>query len=124
MPYEISTEGSFSAAHFLEGYEGDCARLHGHNWKVRVALRAEQSKPVGLTYDFRRLKALVRQVIEPLDHCVLNELPFLKGKNPTAETLAEWIYGEVSSLLGDSTVSVIRVEVWESLQNCAAYLKE
>ncbi len=124
MPYEISTEGTFSAAHFLEGYEGDCARLHGHNWRVRVAVRAEENKPAGLTYDFRHLRSLIEQVIQPLDHSVLNELPFFKAKNPTAETIAEWCYGEMASRLEDDAVEVIRVEVWESLLNCATYVKE
>jgi 6-pyruvoyltetrahydropterin/6-carboxytetrahydropterin synthase len=124
MPYEISTEGTFSAAHFLDGYEGDCARLHGHNWRVRVAIRADKSKPIGLTYDFRSLKGLIEEVIKVLDHTVLNELPVFKGKNPTAETIAEWCYGEIASRIEESTVRVIRVEVWESLQNCATYVKE
>jgi 6-pyruvoyltetrahydropterin/6-carboxytetrahydropterin synthase len=124
MPYEISTEGTFSAAHFLEDYEGDCSRLHGHNWKVRVAIRAEESKPSGLTYDFRNLKALINEVIKPLDHCVLNDLPFLQGKNPTAETLAEWCFREISSRIKDGAFTVVRIEVWESSQNCATYLKE
>ena len=124
MPYEISTEGTFSAAHFLDGYEGDCARLHGHNWRVRVAIRAEKNEPIGLTYDFRSLKSLIQEVIEVLDHSVLNELPVFKGKNPTAETIAEWCYEEIASRIGDSRASVVRVEVWESLQNCATYVKE
>jgi 6-pyruvoyltetrahydropterin/6-carboxytetrahydropterin synthase len=124
MPFEISTEGTFSAAHFLEGYEGDCARLHGHNWRVRATLRAEKREPTGLTYDFRRLKALIGQVLQPLDHSVLNELPFFEGRNPTAEVIAEWCYGEISSRIGEGPVGVVRVEVWESPQNCAAYFKE
>jgi 6-pyruvoyltetrahydropterin/6-carboxytetrahydropterin synthase len=124
MPYEISTEGTFSAAHFLKGYKGDCARLHGHNWRVRVAIRAEESKPIGLTYDFRSLRTLIEQVIEPLDHSVLNDLPFFEGRNPTAETIAEWCYKEISSRIEDPAVGVVRVEVWESLQNCATYVKE
>jgi 6-pyruvoyltetrahydropterin/6-carboxytetrahydropterin synthase len=124
MPYEISTEGTFSAAHFLEGYQGDCARLHGHNWRVRVAVRAERSKPTGLTFDFRSLKKLINEVIKPLDHSVLNDLPFFQSGNPTAETIAEWCYGEVSSRIEDSMFRVVRVEVWESPQNCATYVKE
>ena len=124
MPYEISTEGSFSAAHFLKGYEGDCARLHGHNWKVRAAIRTEKSGPTGLTYDFRRLRSLIQQVIRPLDHSVLNDLPFFKGENPTAEVIAKWCYEEISSRIEDSAARVVRVEVWESLQNCATYAKE
>jgi 6-pyruvoyltetrahydropterin/6-carboxytetrahydropterin synthase len=124
MPYEISTEGTFSAAHFLEGYEGDCARLHGHNWRVRVAIRMEDNTPTGLTVDFRLLKSLIQQVIGPLDHRVLNELPPFAGKNPTAETIAEWCYLEMDRALDNDAAEVVKVEVWESPQNCATYLKE
>jgi 6-pyruvoyltetrahydropterin/6-carboxytetrahydropterin synthase len=124
MPYEISTEGTFSAAHFLEGYEGDCARLHGHNWRVRVAVRTEDNTPTGFTFDFRRLKSLLQSVIKQLDHCVLNDLPAFGGKNPTAETIAEWCYFEMVRMIDDKAVEVVRVEVWESLHNCATYLKE
>ena len=124
MPYEISTEGTFSAAHFLEGYEGDCARLHGHNWRVRVAIRVQDKTPKGFTVDFRHLKRLIEQVIKPLDHSVLNELPPFAGMNPTAETIAEWCYNEMVRVLDNDAAEVVKVEVWESLQNCATYLKE
>jgi len=124
MPYEISTEGNFSAAHFLEGYQGDCARLHGHNWRVRVVVRMQDNPPTGLTLDFRQLKSVIRQVIKQLDHRVLNELRPFEGKNPTAETIAQWCYVEMAKIIDNEEAEVVRVEVWESLQNCATYLKE
>ena len=124
MPYEISTGMSFSAAHYIEGYEGDCARLHGHTWNVRVAVRADKEGSTGLTYDFRKLGALVGEVIGLVDHSLLNDLPFFKGKNPTAETIAEWVYHEISRRIEDRGVTVTRVEVWESPVNCATYLEE
>jgi 6-pyruvoyltetrahydropterin/6-carboxytetrahydropterin synthase len=124
MSYEISTEVGFSAAHFIAGYEGDCAKLHGHNWKVRAAIRAVRSKPTGLTYDFRRLRALLTEVVAPLDHSVLNDLPFFAGRNPTAETIAEWIYHETCTRIEDESVSLARVDVWESDLNCATYFGE
>jgi len=124
MPYEISTEVGFSAAHYIAGYEGDCARLHGHNWTVRAANGAGRSGPIGLTYDFRKLKSLLADVIAPLDHSVLNDLPFFEGKNPTAETIAEWIYNETSGRIQGGSVRLVRVEVWESALNCATYFGE
>jgi 6-pyruvoyltetrahydropterin/6-carboxytetrahydropterin synthase len=124
MPYEISTEAGFSAAHFISGYPGDCARLHGHNWRVRVTVRTTEAKPTGLTYDFRVLRALTAEVTGLLDHSVLNERPYFEDTNPTAEAIAEWIFNEISKRLDDPSVSIGRVEVWESPLNCAAYLKE
>ena len=72
-------------------------------------------------------KALLGEVAAMLDHTVLNELPFFKVKNPTAEAIAEWFYWEVAGRLEDHedhNVSVARVEVWESPVNCATYFKE
>jgi len=127
MPYEISTEVAFSAAHFIAGYQGDCSKMHGHNWKVRAAVKAlpQQGKgaPAGLTYDFRKLKAVMEDIVRALDHSILNDLPYFKQKNPTAEAIAEWFYGEmVKRLAGEAQVG--KVEVWESPQNCATYFKE
>jgi 6-pyruvoyltetrahydropterin/6-carboxytetrahydropterin synthase len=129
MPFEISTEVTFSAAHYIAGYPGDCARMHGHNWRVRASLRAaglggRGDGPVGVTYDFRALKALMGEVAGLLDHSVLNELPYFKARNPTAEAIAEWFFGELERRLADPTVKAARVEVWESASNCAAYFKE
>jgi 6-pyruvoyltetrahydropterin/6-carboxytetrahydropterin synthase len=124
MPYEISSDVSFSAAHYIAGYEGDCSRLHGHNWTVRAAVIIEKRGEGGLTYDFRRLKELLEEVVEPLDHTVLNDIPHLKEHNPTAEVIAEWIYRRLSDRLGDPGVRVSRVEVWENPRNCAVFYEE
>ena len=127
MPYEISTEVSFSGAHFIAGYQGDCARMHGHNWRVRAAVTAAQVKtgggPVGLTYDFRKLRALLGDIAGLVDHSILNDLPCFKDRNPTAEAIAEWFHGEIEKRLAGEA-AVVRVEVWESPLNCAVYFKE
>ena len=31
--YFLKTEQSFDSAHFLAGYHGKCANIHGHRWK-------------------------------------------------------------------------------------------
>jgi 6-pyruvoyltetrahydropterin/6-carboxytetrahydropterin synthase len=124
MPFEVSTEAGFSAAHFIRGYPGNCSNLHGHNWKVRITVRASSSQAMGLTYDFRRLRELAGEVVSGLDHSVLNDLPQFEGGNPTAETIAEWIYGELEGRLAGEPVRLARVEVWESERNCAAFFRE
>ena len=42
----------FAAAHFLRGYEGECSRLHGHNWKVEVQVTTTTLDDVGMGMDF------------------------------------------------------------------------
>lgn len=124
MPYEISTGVTFSSAHFIAGYPGDCANMHGHNWTVRATLRSAGRGERGLTYDFRRIRSLLEEVIEPLDHAVLNDIPYFKQSNPTAEVIAEWIYRELVSRIDEDDVSVNRVEVWENPLNCAVFSEE
>lgn len=31
--FEVYVKTYFSAAHSLKGYQGDCARIHWHNWE-------------------------------------------------------------------------------------------
>ena len=124
MPYEISTEVPFSSAHFIEGYEGDCANLHGHNWTVRATLVTSVRKKGGLTYDFRALRRLLEKIVEPLDHVVLNDIPYSKENNPTAEVIAEYIYEMLSGQIAETEVSVGKVEVWENPLNCAVFYGE
>ncbi len=47
---------SFAAAHNLRNYHGKCENLHGHNYKVRIALTGEELDLTGLLYDFVQLK--------------------------------------------------------------------
>ncbi len=124
MPFEISTEETFSAAHLISGYEGDCSKLHGHNWRVRVTVRAEEISATGLTFDFRKLRTLLREVLGMVDHTMLNDLPAFKDVNPTAESIAEWCHSELSRRIDGPGVAVSRVEVWESDKSCAAFTKE
>jgi 6-pyruvoyltetrahydropterin/6-carboxytetrahydropterin synthase len=124
LPFEISTEETFSAAHMIAGYQGDCSRLHGHNWKVRATVRAPKSADTGLTFDFRKLRTLLKDILGTVDHTVLNDLPPFKNLNPTAETIAEWCFGELERRIDQPGISVYRVEVWESERSCAAFTME
>ncbi len=123
MAYEISTEVTFSAAHYIKGYPGDCSKLHGHNWAVRAFVRCEKRNPSGITCDFRKLKGILEEVVFPLDHSVLNDVEGFEDLNPTAETIAEWIYERMRMKL-EPELKLARIEVWESSKNFAAYLGE
>ena len=90
--YEIEVRAAFEAAHFIDGYEGKCARLHGHNWEVKAVVVGENLDSLGMLMDFRILKAELKKVLEEYDHRFLNELPQFASENPTAENLARQIY--------------------------------
>jgi len=112
--YEVSRDHSFSAAHSLRGYGGKCEALHGHNWKVRVHVRALELDHLGMVVDFKELKEAMSQVLGTLDHCHLNEVPPFDQQNPSAENLARYVAEAVNALIANERYSVHRCVVWES----------
>ena len=40
--YKITANESFDSAHFLKDYDGKCANIHGHRWKVLITAGAEE----------------------------------------------------------------------------------
>jgi len=110
----------FSAAHQLNGYQGKCEELHGHNWKVEVDVKGEQLDDVGLLIDFGILKQHLQDILEPLDHKFLNSLPELRGISPSSELLAQYLFQKLKKRLPAGLV-LNGVTVWESEHACAAY---
>mgnify|MGYP000156122338 CR=1 FL=1 len=82
MAITLSLRRPFVADHFhdLPGFQED---RHGHNWEVEaaVALASEAGEPAFA----QALDAWVAAI----DYRLLNDLPALAGRNPTAELLAE-----------------------------------
>jgi len=118
--YYISIETQFAASHQLHGYEGPCKELHGHTFKVRVEVKTEQIDEVGISFDFKELKAFTESVINQFDHHHINDIVPFNRKNPTAENLSHYIYHEVKKKL-PSCVTISRVTVWESATYSVSY---
>lgn len=104
----------FAAAHRLPQYEGKCNNLHGHEWKVDIALSGDikygpsAGSEVGMVMDFGRLKDIVNEIIiDNFDHHYLNDVIAF---TPTAENLAGFIFDELKEFL----VQLEFVRVWES----------
>jgi 6-pyruvoyltetrahydropterin/6-carboxytetrahydropterin synthase len=122
--FELTVEIPFSAAHQIKGHPGPCARLHGHNYRTLVTVAGSDLDDSGLLLDFGELKQLCQDVIAPLDHSYLNDLPAFADINPTAEALARHIYQVVASKLAHtehSRLQVASVTVYESDRSFATY---
>jgi 6-pyruvoyltetrahydropterin/6-carboxytetrahydropterin synthase len=122
--YEIFVTTQFAAAHALTGHGGDCARLHGHNWVIEVAVRCTKLDELGMALDFGALEGGVKEILQGLDHYHLNELPAFQGANPTAENLARFLYLELGRRLNSEMISVSRVKVSETKGVGAVYWEE
>lgn len=118
--YELVVETDFAAAHNLREYGGNCERLHGHNWKVRVVLRARKLDRLGMVMDFRQVKARLKEILGALDHHYINELSFFRKTNPTTENIARFICAALARTLPKG-VSTGKVTVWESDRCAASY---
>ncbi len=110
--FEVKVRDHIASAHTLHGYDGPCAHLHGHTWKIEATVTGTELDKVGLLVDFKILKKKLKDVLMPLDHVNLNDLPAFSGINPSTENLARHIYQQLKSSVLPLTLK--QVEVWES----------
>ena len=125
--FELRVEVDFSAAHHIEGYPGDCARPHGHNYVVEVYARSTRLDSIGLARDFRTLKTAAKELVAPWDHQDLNTLADFKGVSTSAEQIAKFGYERLSKQIdqksADGRVWVEKVTVWENSRCSASYFE-
>ncbi len=122
--FEVSVEDSFAAGHFLRNYQGKCEKPHGHNYKVRITLAGEVLDKAGLLVDFKDLREVMKQVIDGLDHQMINEVAPFTTVNPSAENLARYFYDEVHRRLEGASRGRVRVKnvtVYETDSTTATY---
>lgn len=107
---EIFKEFTFEAAHDLpntpDGHK--CRRLHGHSFRVRLAVEGDVDPVTGWVMDFAEIKAAFHPIWERLDHHYLNDIPGLE--NPTSEVIAKWIWAELKPALP----LLSEVKLWET----------
>jgi 6-pyruvoyltetrahydropterin/6-carboxytetrahydropterin synthase len=113
--FRLTIHTAFAAAHNLTNYQGDCENLHGHNWKVEVAISTCVLDKAGLGIDFKILKKQTNELLQTLDHKYLNEL------SPSSENIARYLYGELTRIFGSDQVKLEMVTVWESDFAAASY---
>lgn len=139
--YYLKTEQSFDSAHFLKDYDGKCANLHGHRWRVVACIKgeelSEEKQTKGMLVDFSEMKECLKEICGTLDHSFIYEKGSLMKKTeeclseegfrmvcvpyrPTAENFARAIYKRLES----SGFSMERIEIYETPNNCAAYSEE
>lgn len=135
--YLLKTAATFDSAHFLSGYNGKCANIHGHTWKLEVAISSQELKETGekrgMIIDFSDFKKAVRELASRFDHTLIYEKGSLKDGTvaalsaegfkltevpfrPTAENFAEHFYRSLAESLPVKSVSV-----YETPDNCAVY---
>lgn len=111
----IRKQFAFEAAHVLPHHDGKCSRLHGHSYRLDVALDGpiQASGPAtGMIVDFDVLSRIVRKaVIDVLDHTSLNDII----DNPTSENIIVWVWQR----LAPQFPQLAELTLWETANACA-----
>jgi 6-pyruvoyltetrahydropterin/6-carboxytetrahydropterin synthase len=116
---QIRKSFTFEAAHVLPNHPGKCARLHGHSYRLDVALEGplrDAGPAAGMIEDFDVISRVVKAaVISQLDHRSLNELL----ENPTAENIVVWIWARLAHELP----YLAELTLWETRKACVVLRK-
>ena len=135
MKYKIVKKLHFCYGHRLMDYDGKCAHAHGHNGILEIELSAEQLDDRGMVSDFVDVKEQVGKFIdEEIDHRMLlreddplvpvlqemGEEVFIMKENPTAENIAQLIFGEAKAW----GLPVAAIRLWETPHAFAEYREE
>lgn len=109
---------TFDAAHFLANYEGKCASMHGHTYKLEITVSRLDGAIVtgghsdGMVVDFAELSKIVKEVvIDKVDHQVLNEVFSFRT---TSENIALYFYDLLHDKCKDNGLNLENVVLWES----------
>lgn len=121
--FSVTVRGFISSAHFLREYKGKCENMHGHNWQVDVTVEKQGLGPDGMVMDFTVLKGYVKEIVDELDHKVLNELEPFEDLNPSAENIARYVFKQVQERILGSNCRVAKVDIWEQRDSCATYFE-
>ncbi|MBU3158815.1 6-carboxytetrahydropterin synthase QueD [Clostridium frigoris] len=136
--YILKSEHSFDSAHFLSEYDGKCANIHGHRWKVEVEVQSENltkgGQLEGMVIDFGDLKRDVKSMADSYDHALIIQIGSMRDETlncikqdgfkvilvdfrTTAENFAKFFFKQMK----DKGYNVKRTTVYETPNNSASY---
>ena len=135
MKIRITKEFHFEMSHCLNNYNGACANIHGHSYKLFITLRGTPSTDTasssyGMVMDFSQLKKTVQhEVLDLFDHAFVNQINLLDTKKvvvdfqPTCENLVIYIKEKISPLLPGG-VELYSVTLFETASSQASWCKD
>lgn len=109
LTFEIEKDFQFEAAHYFGHADANdlFKKIHGHSFKGMIRIEGNAQEEKGWIRDLWKIEQIVSEVIKPLDHAVLNEVPGLE--QPALEQIAQWIFTRLEGRLpGLTTVEVGR----------------
>ena len=143
----VTRHVEFEAAHMLTGYNGACGRLHGHSYKLEVAITGQrlateefEDEDFGFIIDFKELNAILDSVVP--DHMFIANGENLEGdtaeagivevlkefdidhvvmpNSPSAENMVSWLVERINKILPKG-LFVARADLWETTDSHATW---
>jgi 6-pyruvoyltetrahydropterin/6-carboxytetrahydropterin synthase len=105
----------FSAKHALIGDFGDESKLHSHNYRLEISIKGPSLDKDGFLFNLAELEEKSDDIVRSLlSHPSVNQVPGIKGKNPSAENLAAHILQRLAQTIDLTPLDSLTVTVWES----------
>jgi 6-pyruvoyltetrahydropterin/6-carboxytetrahydropterin synthase len=125
MRVGIYKEVQIDTSHRLLHYEGKCANLHGHRWKVEIWIEGEPDPVTRILIDY----SMIKKIVDKYDHqIILNQddpmVPRIREfhqvittpGDPTSELMASVIREDLYTFCRNNGIraTVPKIRVWES----------
>lgn len=104
MKVGIYKEVQIDTSHRLLHYEGKCANLHGHRWKVEIWMEGEPDPVTKILVDY----SMIKKIVEKYDHQII-----LNGDDPMVPRIQE--FHQVITTPGDPTSELMAALIRDDL---------
>ena len=130
MKTGIYKEVQIDTSHRLLHYQGKCANLHGHRWKIEIWMEGEPNPATQIVIDY----SMIKRIVDKYDHqIILNQddpmVPRIREfhpvittpGDPTSELIASIIRNDLYTACRELGIkaTVPKIRVWESPTSCA-----
>jgi 6-pyruvoyl-tetrahydropterin synthase len=121
--YTVTVSAGFEASHNLQLPDGQWEPVHSHVWNIVAEFAGPELDPTGALVDFVAVQARLRDIAAPLANTRLNDWADLRGRNPSAERIAQALF---ERLAADPALSSIlhRVTVSEAPGCTASFVRD
>lgn len=139
----LKSEIEFDSSHYLSGYEGKCANIHGHRYRLVVKVKGDVLKESGsnraMVEDFNFIKHALKEIHDLFDHKIIIENDNigvdlvnqfkLSGQRyeyvlvhyrPTAEEMSRDIFNKIK----EKGINIYEVELFETPTNSCIYRED
>lgn len=128
MTTAVTKEITFDCAHMLSGHRGKCANLHGHTYKVQVAVvgmpKRDEGSDYGMVIDFGDLKDVLQScIVDKFDHAVIFSAESFR--NEAEKELLDWVrkYNMRHHIMhGRTTSEMMACEMQRDISNALRHI--